>query len=44
MATTPETTPETATGRRGRPGGPVVTVTRRFDTAPERLFDAWLDP
>ncbi len=43
MATTPETMPETTTDRRGRPGGPVVTVTRRFDTSPERLFDAWLD-
>lgn len=41
--TMPETVPETTPDRRGRPGGPVVTVTRRFDAAPERLFDAWLD-
>ena len=23
---------------------PIVTVTRRFDAAPERVFDAWLSP
>ena len=24
--------------------GPSLTITRRFDAAPERVFDAWLDP
>ena len=24
--------------------GPIVTVTRKYEASPERVFDAWLDP